>query len=126
MTTTQTFWDVVCRAGTITVECGFCGRTHFVSDGDYDEGELEGLREQAKASPGKFVERHECDYISCGELDGVTAVYGCPCDKAARYERFIWENRLMIAGYLKRRTAEEARKASRDAEAVAGIEGAQV
>jgi hypothetical protein len=121
MTTTQTFWDVVCTAGSIVVDCGFCGRTHFVSNGDYDEGELERLRVSAKHHPDKFVERTECDYISCGQLDGITAVFGCPCDKAARYEKFIWNNRLMIADYLKRRAAKEAREASDDLEAISGV-----
>ncbi len=123
MPATHTFWDAVCRAGTITVECGFCGRTHFVSNGDYDDGELERLREQAEAAPDKFIEHTECDYISCGQLDGVTAVHGCPCDKAARYERFIWEHRSLIVDYLKRRAAELARGANRDLEAVAGLQG---
>lgn len=48
------------RGGTCCSDtCEACGRTYFITSqghGDYNEGELESLREKAAAEPDKYIE----------------------------------------------------------------------
>jgi hypothetical protein len=113
------FNDAVRDSGTCcAVECGFCGRVHFVSGrghGDYDTGELEKLQAKAKAEPEKYLEESLYDVISTGWIDGREAVIGCPCNALRRYEDYIWSNRLMICKYLAARAGNQVRTIIGDA-----------
>ena len=91
--------------GSIRAECEFCGRECFEDDehaGDWEDGELEKLRERAQSQPDKCV---AMDTVSLGMLDGKRFVMGCPClaDKIRPYENFIWSHRRQIAEYVHKR-----------------------
>ena len=107
---TEEFWDSLPgRGGTIVCECGGCGRTHFADTerADFDEGELESLQKKAQENPGRVIGYCDVDMVSTADLDGITIVWECPCNRAGRYERFLWENRGWILEYLKKRISRE-------------------
>lgn len=102
----------------MVVTCEFCGRTYFATDdcGDYDEGELEGLRESATKEPDKYI---EVGYFTTRVwVDGKTYADGCKCHKVRRHEDWIWANRRSIVAYLKARTEKRLKAAEEDAQAV--------
>lgn len=115
------FMRAVCHCGSSHINCGFCDRVHFSSGEGYDwkEGELEDLLKKAEINPDKYV-NHGDESVSFGELDGIQAVYDCPCNRASQYEAFVWDNRFMIAEYFEARAkslsriAQEAQKIARD------------
>lgn len=93
--------------GGINMDCGFCGRHHFEDDehaGDWEEGELERLRDMAGLMPDKYV-AHQ-DGVMYSNVNGNTYVRGCPCNACVPYEEFIWRHRQQIAEYLKARSDE--------------------
>lgn len=56
------FEQAFCHGGSIVVECA-CGRTHFCDNeraGDFEEGELESLREKMHKNPDRVL-GWECD-----------------------------------------------------------------
>lgn len=114
----EEFWGSVIHAGANVIDCGFCGRTHFVgldSGLDFEDGELEELTEQNKQNPDKYIFHNEVS-VPWGYLDGKQAVYGCPCNKASRYEDFIWNNRHIIEGYLSARAKKQLERAKKDSQ----------
>jgi len=106
--------------GSIVADCQ-CGITHFVSEGDYEEGELEKLREQAIANPKKFIENGTVDYIARREFNAGQWVIGCPCNWQDKYARFIWAEYEIIAEFLKRCKKEVISNALKVDDAVEGI-----
>ena len=50
------FIMAVCHSGSMVITCGFCDKTIFCTydEGNYDEGELEELRKNAKKNPRKI------------------------------------------------------------------------
>lgn len=102
----EAFESAVCASGTIVATCELCDRTYFVSDGDFDHGELEDLRKKAVAKPKKYIEESRYDMIDVGWIDGKQVVLGCDCAKIVRYEKWIWNHRYLIAKYLKLRAGE--------------------
>lgn len=102
----EDFERALSDTSTICGTCEFCGRTYFVSYGDYDHGELENLREKAKKEPKKYIEECRYDQIDIGYIDGKQAVMGCDCKKLAVYERWIWNHRWTIARYFELRAKE--------------------
>ena len=112
------------HAGTGVIQCGFCHRTHFVSNPrsyDWDEGEYEELERGAKESPDKFVV-HEASSIRWGMLDGIQYVSDCPCNGAGKYEQFILAHRHDIAQYLKARAEKHLKDAQRDSDLVKSLD----
>ena len=115
------FEDVVMDGGTTTATCGFCGRFHFATHSEeclYEEGEVERLRKCAEEKPDRYVEHAEDDSLGIGEINGVTAVIGCPCDGLAKLEMLIWNNRGKIARYFKARSEAALKAAEREAGAL--------
>lgn len=108
--TNEMFQSALVNTDSNVATCDFCGTTYFGtwSGGrDYEEGELEELREFARDPKKKYVEWGDCDSVSQGTLDGQQFVYACPCNASLPYERFIWNHRYVIAAYLKKRAEEE-------------------
>ena len=108
---TTAFFDKVYSGdiGGIQIEC-ICGRTHFADNelaGDWEDGELEGLRENAKAKPDKYVQHDDCDAVSSIHLRGNAMVIGCQCGWLYRYERALWEDRERILKYFATRQRAE-------------------
>jgi len=93
------------NTGGICRDCA-CGKTYFNGDdaSDFDEGELEALREKAKAQPDKYIEQQHT--VSTMEIDNVEIVYGCTCDTARKYEKFIIQHGAQLATYLNMRAKE--------------------
>ena len=115
------FWDALIDAGSLVVECEFCGRLHFAHEGDYEAGELERLEANAKKTPDKYVEHFDRDVVSWGYLDGKQAVYNCPCESLVRWEQFIWNERDMILKYYKARMKTNSKNAQADLEKINGL-----
>lgn len=96
-------------SGSCRVECGFCGREEYNSNGgwDWEDGELEALEADPNAT--------DVDYTpTYGYLNGKVYLHGCPCNQARRYEDFIWSHRHGIADYLKARAELEMKDAERN------------
>lgn len=108
------FWDAFINAGSLVIECEFCERTHFAYEGDYEEGELERLEENAKKNPAKYEEHFDRDMVSWGYFNGKQAVYNCPCKSLVQYERFIWNERDSIIKYYKAKMDEKSKNAQSD------------
>lgn len=124
------FMRAVCHGGALcSICCEHCGRVHFVGDGhgDYEDGELEDLRANALKNPGKYIEHNDYDSIDWGYINGKQIVYGCPCNSARQYERWIWSHRYVISKYLKLMAEELALEAkfaaevADDAETIAAV-----
>ena len=113
MGVSEIFQDVFdSRAGGCIRECD-CGRTYF--DGSYgggwgwEDGELEGLKEQALKLPDKYF---NCDHSIGGlEINGLFFVHDCICGGSERYELFLINEDSRVAEYLNRRSEELKRKA---------------
>lgn len=105
--------------GSPSIDCEFCGRTHFTHEAE----DVEKLRRKEKAEPDLYREDAANDSIAWGYLEGRQYVWKCPCsdEKIAKYEQFIWRHRVLIAKYLKRRTAEELAMAQLNAGMVKDI-----
>jgi hypothetical protein len=110
----EEFWDAITNSGSNSIDCGFCGRTHFVDDPSsyYEEGELDELYGGNKADPDKVIFHSHDDSVRWGMLDGRRAVYECPCNSVSRYERLFWNSRYVINEYFTNR----ARSMQEDAE----------
>lgn len=85
-----------------------CGRTHFDTDQNngwtWDEGEFEGLEAKAKGDPDRYIGQYGT--VTTMEIGGESIVHGCPCNRAARYEKFINTHARMLAEYLNKKAAE--------------------
>jgi hypothetical protein len=72
---------------------------YFGSFGDYEEGELEGLRAKAKENPDLYMEMGD-EFTSTGDIAGSVYAVDCRCNGLRKYEDFIWSHRHMILTYL--------------------------
>jgi len=83
--------------------CDFCGRTFFKDDekaGDWEPGELEGLRQKAIADPDRYRGVARVRRMTFGAQ---VAVVGCPCNALQRAEDLFWKNRKSIVAYISAR-----------------------
>ena len=80
----------------ISQEC-MCGRVHFCSpensQGDFEDGEYERLKELSIKEPKKYIEsNYGCiDYFDMGNN---VIVWGCECGNDIWYENTIWSDRI--------------------------------
>jgi hypothetical protein len=108
------FMGALRHGSSIRATCDLCGRVCFEDDetaGDWNDGELEGLRRLAVAEPEKYV---ALDRVWTGFICGKEAVVNCPCGKLKPYEDFIWSHRHIIARYISARAKAIAEKAVAD------------
>ena len=118
----EEFDRALTTGGSLVIDCGFCNRTHFGNAiAFFEEGEYEDLCNKAHDEPDRYIE-HDYDDVGWGMLDGKVGVIDCQCESLKRYEDFIWENRRLIATYLKAKTERMKKDANRDAEELADIE----
>ena len=79
-----------------------CDRTHFdICEGngwDWEEGELEKLKQAADTEPDRFIESNGA--VTAMTIDGCEFVMNCPCGYAAAAEQFIRKNAPSIKRYL--------------------------
>ena len=101
------FENAIRSAGTPVIDCGFCGRTNYISNGRYmDEGELEELEKYHALYPDKY-HAQPYDSISFGYIFGRAFVLDCPCNLAHKLEEDLWKYRHEIIEYFKLRTESE-------------------
>jgi hypothetical protein len=119
----EMFQDVVCDSGAPSMDCELCGRTHFCTGevSDEPDDEIERLRKLATKDPERYCEDADNDGLSFGTIEGMQAVYGCPCNKLNRYEDFIWNHRELIVKYISRRTEKERVASENMQKMLAGI-----
>ena len=115
----EIFWDSIISAGTGIIDCGFCGRTHFTLDGNYDfeRKEAAELLKNHRHNPDRYVQHHG-DSLHWGLLDGKQAVYECSCDAVKKYEDIFWRNKHIIAEYFSNR-AKKMREQAETAQSLA-------
>ena len=78
-----------------------CGRLHFdISDNgwDWEEGELEKLKQSAYVEPDRFIKSEGA--VATMTIYGNEFVMNCPCGGAAEAEQFIRQNAPSIKRYL--------------------------
>jgi len=119
--TFEIFMECVCHAGTIVATCDLCGRTYYnyMDAGCFEEGELENLEKKSEEEPDKYIGVDHT--VGMGRIDGKQVIWDCKCEKAKRYEKWIWDHRRIIAEYLKRRTAEEFEEAKKEVKLTEGF-----
>lgn len=125
MKTSEKFYDAAISAGSLVVDCEFCGKTYFATleKGTYDEGELEGLREKAKKNPEKYIEYPNDYTIHWGRLNGKQFVYECCDEEIFKFENFIWQHRFIIASYIRARADEEKKEAEIEVKNASKLKG---
>jgi len=87
----------------ISQEC-MCGRVHFCSpensQGDFEDGEYERLKELSIKEPKKYIESNE-ECISYFDMGMNVIVWGCECHNDIWYENTIWSDRHQIMSYYR-------------------------
>ena len=94
--------------------CDFCGRTFFEDDekaGDWEPGELEGLRQNAITDPDRYRGVARIRRITIGQKVGVV---GCPCNALHSVEDIFWKNRKSIMAYISARVKDIVEHALED------------
>lgn len=93
------------RGGTCCdIYCEACGRTYFVTSaghGDYEEGEIEALREKAQREPDKYIEVPDYSSVSAMHWNGKEVVIGCLCDPTRSLATFIEKHAEQLTEYLR-------------------------
>lgn len=123
----QSWFDYAFSGGATCCQttCEACGRTYFVTSdghGDYDEGELDGLRDLASADPTKCIEVPDFSSVPTAyhPATGKFIVVGCICDPAKKFCDWVESHAENLATYLEyyfrakhQRAAYEAERAER-------------
>jgi hypothetical protein len=118
------FVECIVHSGSLIIDCGLCGVTHFAEDaspGDWEEGELKELMAKKKLRPNDYM-GWPCHSVSWGNFLGYQIVPGCPCRKARRLEDILWGSRRIIMEYMKKRSDNDFEVAKRQKEAADGVE----
>jgi hypothetical protein len=98
----EEFCNVIFDTGTDYAVCEACGRVFF-NDNPVDEMDnLDNLRQLAQTNPDQYHNLGN-SAVSVGELDGISAVYNCPCNFLRKYERLFHNNRYKILRYFQAR-----------------------
>lgn len=95
------FLNAFSNIATISATCD-CGVTIFCSyanEGNFEEGELDGLRARAIKQPKKYLEMN-CSSVRVYHFGDRQFVEGCPCGALRCYEEFFWDWRHSIIEYL--------------------------
>lgn len=122
MGVSDAFWDAWPAGGHIVIDCG-CGRTHFADTeraGDWERGELEGLREKAKADPEHYIAHGNADSISECQIGGRLYVWECACGYGEHVEAWLRDNRQEVLSFYKRCIDNEAAQLSKEQSLLAG------
>ena len=115
----EDFKRVVLDSGSVSIECELCGRVYFTPEmqnvSKEDAEHYENCVKLSKENPDKYIEVHGGN-IPWGIIDGKQAVIDCKCNKLSEHERYIWNNRGIIARYLKARSEREKQEKIKQAE----------
>ena len=90
-----------------------CGRTfyNYMDAGCFEPGELAELEEKTKTNPDKYCAVDHT--VGTMSFAGNEIVYGCHCDTAKNYERFILAHAERLAEYIRRHSKELQEKSKR-------------
>jgi hypothetical protein len=94
------FIEALSGGGHMVADCELCGRVCFEDSeiaGDWEEGELEKLREGVRTEPDKYI---PMDSVHSVEIGGKTGIVGCTCNGLRQYEDFIWGYRRVIMKFI--------------------------
>ena len=119
----EEFFDAfLSGSGTGTIDCGWCGRTHYEEkEGkDWDDGEYEELERRNTEDSDKCMFHH--NGVHFGELDGKVYVYECPCNAVRQHEEWVWGHRRQIAKYIRLKTEKMVQRALEDDDAAEHLE----
>lgn len=111
MSISDEFDSVLQWGGSLVQHCR-CGRTHFATNdegADFDPGELEQLRADAKKEPTAYLEDPTNDSIGVAWFNGENHVWNCPCKSLERIENLLWQNREAFTRYYRIRAEREMR-----------------
>lgn len=102
-----------------TAHCEACGRTYFVTSeghGDYEEGELERLRERAAQDDG-VIEVPDFSYVADMHhpFTGNQVVVGCLCDPTKGLAEFLETWADEICKYLEEYQRDKGKRAAQAA-----------
>lgn len=101
------FLSVLSMGGCLVTDC-ICGRTHFATNDDqFDDGELEKLREMAKKEPTRYIEDPDSDTVYVATFRGVNYVPDCPCGRLASLEELLWDVKDILLQYYRLRIDKE-------------------
>lgn len=112
----EEFKRTIRHAGSISIDCELCDRTHFGNDEYALEENLgkkgyQKLLEQSKRHPDKYVSHPDEDMVVWGIINGKQAVIDCQCHKLFEYEKLFLESRHIIADYFIARAEKELKEA---------------
>jgi hypothetical protein len=87
----STCFNHAAHDGTTICALCYCSRFHFVSNGNFDEGELERYRANALREPERWVEHSDVDEVRVARVHPYQFVIGCDCNFLRHYEDFFWQ-----------------------------------
>jgi hypothetical protein len=108
--------------GSSRIECGACGRTFsdLMSQGDFEDGELDELIAKAEKNPNYCQSRD--GYVHWMMYNGVAIVSDCPCGQAEKIALGLWHERRRIARFLKKAVDIQSKNAETDADIIDQLE----
>jgi len=90
-------FEVHCGTNKKTCCCGIVHFDGYNSGISWEPGELEALRQKAKSDPN--YDEHDGS-IGWMEIAGREIVFGCSCEMAANWEKFIRTHAVQLKNYL--------------------------
>lgn len=102
------------------IDCGACGRTHFVINGEFNEDEedaviYEKLLQDAEKDPDSFIASPD-DGIAWANIFGIQTVFYCPCNFAGFIENGIIHHESQIVDFLEKVIQENQKDADQRSE----------
>jgi hypothetical protein len=98
----EDWWRCFCDCGSIVSTCA-CGRVLFANSedaGDWEDGELEGLRQKWEEKPDAVIGMNDSDTVSVSRLG---LIWGCPCGESIKHENYLIDNQTSILNYYRLR-----------------------
>ena len=118
---TKEFLTVLSMGGCLVTDC-VCGRTHFAThDDQYDDGELERLRQMMVKEPNLYIEDSDSDTVHVATFRGVNYVVDCPCGRLASLEELLWDVKDILLQYYRLRIDKEKAEKATTESMLAGL-----
>lgn len=98
--------------GSPELEC-VCGRAHCAPDSEFIETtEAEQMRARHVKNPKHVILHEGVDGISGRLVNGCVAVDGCECNYLGKVEALLWNHRLNVLDYYRRRREADIERAA--------------